>query len=150
MPEASLESAPERTNLPCSPSVRSEILFSNGLAFSERLDGLEGAMTVTSKPMTERRVDFLRRADLAWLMIICQSKGRLLEASLTCPLFSWSTLSAERQYWAVGQILFMTYSVVSRIELLQRVFLKSPQVKKWSPWMSTRVPQKHVGRDSSG
>ena len=71
-------------NFPFSPSSRSEMLFNFVEAFLMRSLGVDGAMTVTSNPITERRVDIFRRADVAWLMMTCQSKGRLEDVSLTC------------------------------------------------------------------
>ena len=78
-----------------------------------------GAMTVTSKPISDRGVEPRRREEVRWLTEKDQSNGRLLLDFLTVPRFSRLTSALPRQYCAVGQIRCMTCHVASRMSLLQ-------------------------------
>ena len=84
---------------------------------------------MTSNPISDSGEEPLSSAALMWLITKDQSKGRLEAVSLTRLVSSLSTLLAELQYCAVGQMRFMTNLVVSRNLLLHLVFLYSPHEK---------------------
>ena len=119
-----------RINLSFSPTCRSEILFSSGVAFCVRSEGEDGPIRVTSNPISEYGVLELSLEADCGLIFIHQSKGRLEGAFLTLLVPSRPISSLDVAYLAVVAIRFMTMQVVSLSELLHLVFLYSPQVKK--------------------